>query len=180
MTNPSARYTTTAIVLHWLMALLIVVAFGLGLYMVDLKNSPEKLQYFSWHKWMGVTVFGLAGMRLLWRLFHQPPVLPPMPIWQQRASHWTHILMYVLFFGIPLTGWLYSSARGVQTVYLGIFPLPDLIDPDKSLARTLKQVHVTGSYTLAGLVGLHLAAVVKHQWRDKDGLLNRMMPGKVT
>ena len=178
MAQAPTRYTTTAIALHWLMALLIVAAFGLGLYMVDLKNSPQKLQYFSWHKWMGVTVFGLAAIRLLWRLFHQPPALPAMPMWQQRAAHGTHILMYVLFFGIPLAGWLYSSARGVQTVYFGIFPLPDLIEPDKSLASTLKQVHVYSGYVLAGLVSTHLAAVVKHQWLDKDGLLKRMIPGR--
>ena len=62
------RYSTPAIVLHWLVALLIFVAFPLGLYMADLPLSPEKLKLISYHKWIGVTVFMLAGLRVVWRL----------------------------------------------------------------------------------------------------------------
>ena len=63
------RYTLTAIALHWLMAILIIAAFLLGLTMVDIPGlTPTKLKYFSWHKWLGVTVFGLACLRLLWAL----------------------------------------------------------------------------------------------------------------
>ena len=70
------RYTLTAIALHWLMAILIIAAFLLGLTMVDIPGlTPTKLKYFSWHKWLGVTVFGLACLRLLWALGHPAPAL---------------------------------------------------------------------------------------------------------
>lgn len=172
------RYSATAIGLHWLMALLIVATFGLGLYMVDLKLSPQKLQYISWHKWLGVTLFALAALRLWWRFRHPPPALPTLPRWQQLAAQGTHGAMYVLFFGVPLAGWLYSSAKGIPTVYLGLFQLPDLIAQDREWAKLLKSLHLYASYALAALVAVHVAAVIKHQWRDKDGLLNRMLPGK--
>jgi cytochrome b561 len=72
------RYTTTAIVFHWLIAVLIVGAFTLGLVMTDIPGfSPAKLRYYSWHKWAGVTVLLLAALRLLWRLKNRPPVLRP-------------------------------------------------------------------------------------------------------
>src|SRR6476661_6165574 len=82
------RYTTTAIVFHWLIAVLIVGAFTLGLVMTDIPGfSPTKLRYYSWHKWAGVTVLLLAALRLLWRLTHRPPALPDaMPAWQRGAA----------------------------------------------------------------------------------------------
>ena len=68
------KYTKTAILLHWLIAILIIGAFALGVTMVDIPGlTPTKLKYFSWHKWIGVTVLGLACVRLLWRLANRPP-----------------------------------------------------------------------------------------------------------
>ena len=67
------RYTVPAALLHWVMAALIVATFPLGLYMVDLPLSPSKLKYYSWHKWIGVTVFLLAMARVAWRFGHRPP-----------------------------------------------------------------------------------------------------------
>ena len=135
----AAHYTRAAIALHWLVALLILANLALGFYTVDLPLSPRKLRLFSWHKWVGVTVFILAGARLLWRLSHPVPPLPAaMPAWERRAAHVSHFLLYLLFFAAPLSGWLFSSAAGFQTVYLGVLPIPDLIAKDKELAEVLK------------------------------------------
>lgn len=71
------RYTKTAISLHWLTALLIIAAFALGLTMVNIPGlTPTKLKYFSWHKWLGITVLAIACLRLLWRLSHPAPAYP--------------------------------------------------------------------------------------------------------
>ena len=172
------RYSLTAMVFHWLMAVLIFIALAMGLYMVDLRISPEKLRLYSWHKWIGVTVFLLAAFRLWWRLYSTPPVEPEMPEWQRLAAKATHRIFYVMFFLIPISGWLFSSAKGFQTVYLGILPLPDLIQKNDELAPIIKQVHLIASYSLGALVGLHIAAAVKHQFIDKDGLIGRMLPGR--
>lgn len=174
-----SRYTSTAISLHWLVALLIAAAFGLGLYMSDLPISPAKLKYYAWHKWMGVTVLLLATLRLAWRLGHRPPPLSAqMPPWQRRASDLSHGLLYVLMFVLPLSGWLYSSASGYPVVYLGLVQLPDLVGKDKALAGVLHEAHELIAFTLAGLVAVHLAAALKHHFLDRDGLLGRMWFGR--
>jgi cytochrome b561 len=173
----STQYTRTAISLHWLIALIILAGFSLGLYMHDLPLSPQKLKYYSWHKWIGITVFLLAVVRVAWRLTHEAPALPDgMPEWQRKAAVASHGLLYVLILIIPISGWLYSSASGVPVVYLGKIPLPDLVAPDKALAAQLKLLHKTLNFTLATLVILHIAAALKHQFVDRDGLLTRMLP----
>lgn len=173
----SVSYTRTAISLHWLTLVLIACGFTLAVYMVDLPESPQQLKYFSWHKWIGVTVFLLALVRLAWRLTHPAPVPPAiMPEWQQRAATAMHALLYLLILVIPLTGWLYSSATGVPTAYLGLMQLPDLLPRDKVLAAQLKLVHVTLNYTMLTLVVIHAAAALKHHFVDRDEVLTRMLP----
>lgn len=174
----ATRYTNTAIVLHWLMAAMILVAFAMGLYMVDLRISPDKLKLYAWHKWIGVAVFMLAAFRLWWRLLNAPPPAAPMPAWQRNVSEQIHRLFYLFFFAVPVTGWLFSSAKGFPTVFLGILQLPDLIQKNDEWAPLLKQIHLYAGYGLGGLVGLHVLAALKHQFVEKDGLINRMMPGR--
>jgi cytochrome b561 len=174
------RYTTTAIVLHWLIAMLIVGAFTLGLVMTDIPGfSPAKLRYYSWHKWAGVTVLLLAALRLLWRLTNRPPALPAaMPAWQRRAAHGLHHLLYLLLFAVPLSGYFYTLAAGVPVVYFGLFQLPVLIARDPALAEVLKGVHYWLNMLLAALVALHVLAALKHQLIDRDGTLRRMLPAR--
>ena len=176
MTQPT-RYTRTAITLHWLIALLIVAAFPLGLVMSDMALSPLKLKLVSYHKWLGVSVFLLVVARLAWRVGHTPPPLPAtIPLWQRRAAHGLHHLLYLLLFAIPLSGWLMSSAKGFQTVYLGVLPLPDLVGKDKMLGDALREVHETLNYILLTLVVLHVGAALKHHFVDRNSILARMLP----
>jgi cytochrome b561 len=101
-----------------------------------------------------------------------------MPGWQKLAHHGTHLALYVLFFAVPLSGWAYSSAAGFPIVFLGLVPLPDFVPVSEPLADILKLGHATLAFTLAGLVLVHIAAAIKHQWIDNDGLLQRMLPGR--
>ena len=172
------RFTKTAILLHWLVAVLIVSAFALGTVMVDIPGlTPTKLKYFSWHKWIGVTVLALVALRLLWRLIHAAPAYPAaMPAWQKGAAHALHGLLYALMFAIPVSGYCYSLAAGVPVVYLGVLPLPVLIAPDPELKAVLKQVHYALNMALLATFALHVAAALKHQFIDKDDVLKRMLP----
>lgn len=170
-------YTRTAIALHWLLAALILFNLGFGLYTVGLPLSPQKLRYFSWHKWVGVTVFVLAAARLLWRLGHAAPPLPDaMGPWEKRLASGAHALLYVLFLSAPLTGWLFSSAAGFQTVYLGVLPIPDFLSKDKEVAEALKLAHRWINYTMAAVIAGHAAAALKHHFVDRDDVLARMLP----
>jgi cytochrome b561 len=172
------RYTKTAVLLHWLIALLIISAFLLGLTMTNIPGiTPSKLKYFSWHKWMGCTVFGLACLRLLWRLFNPAPPYPnSMSQFQQRAASALHGLMYFLIFAVPISGYFYSLAAGIPVVYLGILPLPVLIDSNPEWKPILKEVHYLLNMTLLAGFILHAAAALKHLIIDRDGIFKRMLP----
>jgi cytochrome b561 len=172
------RFTIPAIVLHWLIAILIVAAFTLGFTMVAIPGiTPTKLKYFSWHKWIGVTVLGLACLRLIWRLTHAAPPYPnSMPAWQQKAAHGLHALLYLLIFAVPVSGYFYTLAAGVPVVYLGVLPLPVLIEADAALKPVLKQVHYALNTTLLACVVVHVLAALKHQFIDRDGVFKRMLP----
>jgi len=174
MPTEPARYSTPAIALHWLLALMITTSFCVGLYMTGLETSPEKLKIYNWHKWAGIVILTLSAARLLWRLTHRPPADLPMPTLQRRASHATHWAMYALFFAVPLAGWAYSSAAGFPVVLFGVLPLPDFVSPDKALAAAVRPLHRYLAYTLAALALLHVAVALKHHWIDRDGLLARM------
>jgi cytochrome b561 len=174
----ATRYTGIAIALHWLLALAILGSLGMGLYMAGLPFSPQRLKFYSWHKWAGVTILVLSALRLLWRLAHRPPPDLPMPIWQARAAHLTHGLLYLAFFAVPLLGWAYSSAAGYPVVWFGVLPLPDFVPVSKPLAETLKGLHALAAYGLAALIAAHIAGALKHHFLDRDSLLARMRPGK--
>ena len=171
------RYSGVAIGLHWLIAIAIVGSFSVGLYMHELPLSPQKLKLYSWHKWAGVTIFLFVVVRLGWRLSHRPPELPAgMPAWQRSVAEATHVLLYLLIFAVPITGWLMSSAKGFQTVYFGVLPLPDLLVKDADLGDLLQEAHKLLNFSMAALVGAHIGAALKHHFIDRDEVLARMLP----
>ncbi|GGY27873.1 cytochrome b [Paludibacterium paludis] len=169
------RYSAPAIALHWLMAVLIVAAFSLALYMDGLPLSPAKFKLIGWHKWIGITVLGFAALRLVVRLVKPAPPLPGhMGPVERFAAGAGHALLYVLMFAIPLTGWTMSSAKGFPVVYLSVLPLPDLVAANETLADRLAAVHVALNWLLAACVAGHVVFALKHHLIDKDGTLWRM------
>ena len=170
-------YSAPAKVLHWLMALLIACLLALGFDMVDLPLSPQKIQFFSYHKWAGVTVFFLVWLRMFWRLTHRPPSYPAsMTALQRSAAYSGHFALYALMLAMPLSGWLMSSAKGVQTVWFGLLPLPDLLSRDKALGSQLEVLHGAFAMGLVVLAGVHIAAALYHYFVRKDDILQRMLP----
>lgn len=175
--SPDNSYTGVAIGLHWLIAFAIIGSFSVGLYMVDLPLSPQKLKIYSWHKWAGVTIFLCVVLRLGWRLLHRPPELPAsVPAWQRSLAAATHVLLYLLMIVVPLSGWLMSSAKGFQTVWFGVLPLPDLLTKNAELGDLLQQMHKLLNYSMAALVFAHFGAALKHHFIDRDDILARMLP----
>jgi cytochrome b561 len=173
------RYSRLSIFFHWLIALLIIGAFTLGSIMTDMKISPTKLKYYSWHKWMGVTILALVALRLLTRLIKGAPAYPDrMKNWEKKVASGTHALLYLLMFAVPLSGYFYTSAAGFPVVYLGLFELPTIIAPNPELKPILKELHETLTSALFVLVVLHVLAALKHHFIDKDGIFQRMLPGK--
>ena len=171
----NTTYTPVAKGLHWLMAVLILGLLALGIYMSDLPLSPQKLELYSWHKWFGVTVFLLLWLRLAWRVTHRPPALPETLSAPMRlAAHAGHAALYLLMLAIPLSGWLMSSAKGFQTVWFGVLPIPDLLGRDRELGDLLQQVHKLLNLLLMLTLAGHVAAALWHHFVLKDDTLRRM------
>jgi cytochrome b561 len=174
---PRQSYTSTAILLHWSIALLIIGLFILGLYMSDLPRSPERIALFGWHKSLGVTVYLLACYRLYWRRNNPPPPLSQQMTEQmQRLAHLGHKLLYALMLIVPLSGWLMSSARGYQTVLFGVVPIPDLIAKNEDPGQLLKDTHEWLNYCLAATVLGHIGFALKHPMQDRNNVLRSMAP----
>ena len=174
------RYGAIAQGLHWLIAALVLGMFGLGWYMVGLPLSQQKFDLYQLHKWFGVTIFGLAALRLLWRLFHPAPPLPAtMPAWERAAASTSHALLYALLFVQPTVGFLQSNAANFPVVLWGVLPLPAVIGPDEPLSDTLLHLHHFGAFLFALLVLVHVAAALRHHFLLKDDVLRRMLPARV-
>lgn len=176
LNNDPARYGAVAQTLHWTIVVLLIVQVTLAVLADDLPRGVEKLMLVTRHKSFGITILALAILRIVWRLLNQPPPLPPMPRWQRLAAHTSHWGMYVLLLVIPLTGWMYSSSANYPVSWFGLVQLPDLVGPSKPLNDLMHDLHETFATLLLVLIGVHIAAALKHQLWDRDGLLWRMLP----
>lgn len=184
-----ARYAAGAILLHWLIAALIVLQVVLATRMGEAR-TPETFAVFQLHKSVGITVLFLSLARLGWRLVHPPPPLPPtLAAWERRLAHWTHVGLYVVMLGMPLTGWIMVSTSriAVPTLLYGHIPwpmipgLPDLAPPAKAIwhevGETGHHLIIRGAFVL---LALHVAGALKHQlFRGDEPVLARMAPGAV-
>jgi cytochrome b561 len=172
------RYTTTAIVLHWLIAVLLLGQFAFGLILGDIpRGTPERGFYVNLHKSTGIVIGLLVVLRLVWRLGHTPPQLPAaMPAWQRQASKWTHVILYLCMLVMPLSGYLASNFSKHGVKLFNVVRLPPWGPDDKALYTLFNQTHQLTALLLALFVGLHVLAVAKHMLADRDGLLWRMWP----
>lgn len=162
--------------LHWAMVALFATTIPLGLYMTGLPLGMNKLKLYALHKSIGLTLLGLAALRLAWRLADRRPEVPPMAVWQQRAAVVSHALLYALMVAVPITGWLFNSAAGFPLQWFGLANLPAIGPASPSLKAIAHQLHVGGVWLLVVLVAIHAAAAVKHHFVDRDRTLALMVP----
>jgi len=183
---PILRYTRTAVVLHWLLAVLITVNVGLAL-AVDRLPEDWVRPVIDAHKSIGITALGLVLLRLLWRAGHPPPALPAAyPAWERRLAGLAHLLFYVLMLTLPISGWLHDSAWKDAASHpmrlFGLLPWPRIgpvaqIEPvaKEALHTWFGTLHAGCGYVLYGLLALHIVGALKHQWLDRQPQLQRMM-----
>lgn len=175
ITNTKNRYGIVAILLHWLMALFIFSMLGVGLYMVSLPMSADKIQLYGMHKASGFMVLSLAVCRLLWRLNNVTPQLL-LPKLEKLAATSVHWLLYGLIFAMPLSGWLMTSAAGLPVSFFGLFVIPTLIAPNTTALEIFRFAHMSLAFTLIGLIAVHTLAALKHHFYDNDDILRRILP----
>ena len=172
--NTNERFGAVAILFHWVMAILIIGLLALGLYMVRLPISFQKLKLYGWHKEFGLLVLALVIVRLSWRIMNKTPKLN-LPLWEKVAAKTVHWAFYIFMFAMPLTGWLMSSASGIPVSFFGLFTMPDLISANNANRVLLDQIHEWLGYALIATVCGHAAAALKHHFIDKDDILKRMI-----
>jgi cytochrome b561 len=170
------RYGYVAQILHWAIVVLLIIQVTLAKIADGLPLGLEKLAVLARHKSVGITILGLAVVRLAWRLANRPPPLPPMPRWQAAAARLNHWTLYALLFAMPVTGWMMSSASNYPVSWFGLAQLPDLVEPDPMLKERFETIHETLAILLISLAILHVAAALKHHFVDRNGLLLRMLP----
>ena len=172
--NTADNFGLITIAIHWLMAVLLIGMLILGLYMVGLPISLEKLKLYGWHKEYGILALFLVCFRLVWRLTNLTPRLA-LPIWEVIAARGVHWAFYFVMFAMPLTGWLITSAAGLPASFFGLFVLPNLIAPNEELMNLFSTLHGWLGYSLIALIILHVLAALKHQFVNKDDILRRMI-----
>jgi cytochrome b561 len=179
------KYTKVAVVLHWLISPLIITNVALGI-MHDHVPDDQVRFVIDTHKSIGITVLGLAIMRILWRVSHKPPALPTTyQVWERKLSHAVHWLLYILMFALPITGWIHDSAWKAAPTHpmtlFGIVPWPRIpmvmnLDPvaKEQIHDAFGMVHGNLGLILIVVFFLHIAGALKHQFIDKEKELQRM------
>ncbi len=173
--NTENRFGTIAIILHWLLAILMLGLLALGLYMVRLPISIQKLQYFGWHKEFGILVLMLVTVRFTWRLRNRVPSLAGLEKWEITAAHAVHWAFYFFMFSLPITGWLITSSAGLPVSFFGWFTLPNLVTANEANRILYSSIHEWLSYALIVTFCLHTGAALKHHFINKDQILRRML-----
>lgn len=174
----TARYTRTAVWLHWIIAAAIALNLGSGLFCAASETTIEPV-VMNLHKALGLIVLGLSLIRLAWRLTHRPPALPFASTWQRRSAGWVHAGLYGLMMALPLTGWLVTSSfPGRHPIRFGLFEVPYLpVSTNLPRAIFAHGVHAGLALSLGVLLAGHVIAALRHQLVLKDNLLDRMRLG---
>jgi cytochrome b561 len=160
--------------LHWLTALLIFVQIPLGFYAESLKLSPLKMDVFVWHKSLGMLVFMLLILRLLWRIKGTIPEALESSKVQVGLARAAHGLLYGLMVLLPISGWITSSAANIPVKLFWLIPLPALVGPDDALKSLAAEVHEISVFVLLLILILHIGAALRHHLMLRDNVLRRM------
>lgn len=187
MAHEFDRYNKVAIILHWLMALAFIMMLLSGVGMKYFKMDPLlKFNLYQWHKSGGVLLLLAFFLRLGWRFCSVAPPLPKtFPKLEKMAAHIGHLALYVFMIALPLSGWIMvsSSAYGLPTIVFNLFEWPHIqtlfpflldIQANEALNEQAKTAHFVLAILFALTIFVHIAAVLKHIWIDKEPILKRM------
>jgi len=178
--NTAERWGLVSIAMHWTVAGLILCVQLPAAFLMD-AVGPGALQntlYFT-HKNVGIVIFLLALFRLAWRWKHPVPALPAdLPRWQAAAAHATHVLIYVVLFAMPISGFLYTGLGGFPIPFLGLYDLSQLLPTDKAASELFKGIHEAGQWVLYAVVVMHVGGALQHHFVRRDHVLRRMLSSK--
>ncbi len=170
------HYNRTARILHWLTAALAAIVLPLAWIAANLaKEDPSRPLLFAIHKSVGLTIFGIVAIRILWRTF-SPPLKAVEPHGVAVLANINHWLLYAIFLYMPVTGFLLSAFNGNSLPYFYLFSIPGF-EKNRSIQEIFDTAHLIGQWAVYFLIGLHVLATIWHA-AQRDGVLDRMLPRK--
>lgn len=197
MNHSTTSYTKTAKALHWLIAIGIFGMFALGWFMSELpKEAPKQMAYdlfnlgvytwnlteeisprtfyFNLHKSIGVTIFALILIRILWRITHRPPaLLASYKAWESKLASGVHHLLYLLMVALPLSGIIMAIYSKYGIKWFGIALIKGL--DNKNMRELFYEAHEIIGLIILLVIVLHILGALKHKFIDKDDTLKRML-----
>jgi cytochrome b561 len=178
MRNSPTQYGAPARFFHWAIAILVIVTIPIAWTMLRVGEGPLQNLLFVVHESIGLSIFTLAILRVIWRFIEPPPALPAsVPPGRALIAHINHWLLYLVIFLMPVTGYLSVVAGGYPLNFFALFNVPRLVEKHESLAKFTESVHLALQYAVYALVLLHVAAALHHHLVQRDGVLRRMWPG---
>jgi cytochrome b561 len=178
MTAAAPGYTPVARVLHWVVAVLVLLMVPLGIVIADEWGGPAQDSLYNLHKSVGLTLIPIVIVRLLYRLNHPPPPLPSdLLAIQKFAAYATHWALYALILIQPIVGYIMTSAYPAPVPFFGLFNLPAIWPADRALSDRLVVVHLYIGISIAVVAAMHISAALYHHFVRKDRVLMRMISG---
>lgn len=182
-TTHSQNYTRTAQFLHWIMAIIFIIAWGIGFYSGNFLsydiNGSFKGDVITLHKNIATTLIFLVMIRIFWRYTHPAPKLPDtMSKSMKKMVHLGHLMLYLMLLALPITGCLFSWSAGHPAPVLYLFNIPQLIDKNPEILAVVKPLHIYLSWFAGLLIVGHILAALKHHFIDKDHVLRSMLDSK--
>ena len=177
--SQSYYYTRTAQILHWVMAIIFIIAWCIGFYSGNFlsydADGSFKGVVITLHKNIATVLIFLLVVRLFWRYTHPVPQLPDtMSTTMKTLAHLGHFALYCMLIALPLTGALFSWSAGHPVPVLYLFEIPRLIEPNQAVLAIVKPLHIYLSWGAALLIVGHAMAALKHHFIDKDHVLKSM------
>jgi cytochrome b561 len=176
--NSTEAFGLISILLHWLMAMMLIGLFAVGLYMTELDYYDSLYHTLPWwHKSIGLLVIGLLIFRFIWTISNPAPTaLESHKKWEVSLAHITQKIFYGLILLIGISGYFISTAEGKGIDFFNLFEVPAIIQSlEEDRADLIGEVHKILAITLIVLAGLHAVAALKHHFIDKDETLRRMI-----
>jgi cytochrome b561 len=174
---PRATFGTTARIIHWIMAVLVILMLAAGLIMTQEIDRSIRNPLFIFHKGTGAVLLLLVAFRIIWRLTHPAPPLPrTIPAIQRFAAYATHLGLYVFLVIMVVSGYVRVTTGGFPIELLNALGIPPLLPKADAVAETAKTIHATAKYGLLALIAMHVAAAAYHGLVLRDGVFSRMWP----
>lgn len=174
--NTATEWGSVSKTFHWLIVVLLIIQGTLGLTMGDFSRDT-RMELTNLHKSIGVTILMLAVLRLLWILFnHRPAFSPGVTSLQRKLALTVEVLLYVLLFALPISGWLMTDYGGRVVSWFGVFNLPQLVGENHDMHEMLEHRHEQLFWLLTLLAVGHAGMAIYHQVFQHDSTLARMLP----